>query len=151
MAQGKGDRSLNIGFVSTRFRGLDGVSLESAKWATVLKEFGHHSFWFAGELDRDPAVCMLVPEAFFGHPGALSLNKALFSRQQQRSRKTTDTLHQLKELLKDKLYAFVESFHIDLLIAENALAIPMHDPGLRSLNLSTAVAVAAFEVLRQRR
>lgn len=28
--------------------------------------------------------------------------------------------------------------------------IPMHDPGLRSLNLSTAAAIAAYEVLRQR-
>ena len=30
---GKRDRSLNIGFISTRFRGLDGVSLEAGKWA----------------------------------------------------------------------------------------------------------------------
>jgi tRNA (cytidine/uridine-2'-O-)-methyltransferase len=33
---------------------------------------------------------------------------------------------------------------------ERLLAIPMHDPGLRSLNLSSAVAVALYEVLRQR-
>ena len=35
--------------------------------------------------------------------------------------------------------------------AERLVAIPMADPGLRSLNLSTAVAVALYEVLRQRR
>lgn len=29
-------KSLNIGFVSTRFKGLDGVSLESAKWAEIF-------------------------------------------------------------------------------------------------------------------
>ena len=33
---------------------------------------------------------------------------------------------------------------------ERVVKIPMHDPGLRSLNLSTAAAVAAYEVLRQR-
>jgi tRNA (cytidine/uridine-2'-O-)-methyltransferase len=35
--------------------------------------------------------------------------------------------------------------------AERLVAIPMADPALRSLNLSTAVAVALYEVLRQRR
>jgi tRNA (cytidine/uridine-2'-O-)-methyltransferase len=34
---------------------------------------------------------------------------------------------------------------------ESLVSIPMADPALRSLNLSTTVAVAAYEVLRQRR
>jgi hypothetical protein len=29
--------SRRIGFISTRFAGTDGVSLETAKWATVLE------------------------------------------------------------------------------------------------------------------
>lgn len=45
-----------IGFVSTRFAGTDGVSLEAAKWAEVLEQEGHECYWFAGELDRDPIV-----------------------------------------------------------------------------------------------
>jgi tRNA (cytidine/uridine-2'-O-)-methyltransferase len=32
---------------------------------------------------------------------------------------------------------------------DHALSIPMHDPELRSLNLSTAAALAAYEVVRQ--
>jgi tRNA (cytidine/uridine-2'-O-)-methyltransferase len=35
--------------------------------------------------------------------------------------------------------------------ADRLVAIPMLDPDLRSLNLSTAVAIAVYEVLRQRR
>jgi tRNA (cytidine/uridine-2'-O-)-methyltransferase len=35
--------------------------------------------------------------------------------------------------------------------AHRLLAVPMLDPALRSLNLSTAVALALYEVLRQRR
>ena len=50
------NKSLNVGFVSTRFKGLDGVSLEASKWADVLEGFHHRSFWFAGELDKDTAV-----------------------------------------------------------------------------------------------
>jgi tRNA (cytidine/uridine-2'-O-)-methyltransferase len=34
---------------------------------------------------------------------------------------------------------------------DHALAIPMQDPALRSLNLSTAAALAAYEVARQER
>ena len=55
----------NIGFVSTRFAGTDGVTLETSKWARVFKQMGHNYFWFAGRLDRNPANSFLVPEAFF--------------------------------------------------------------------------------------
>ena len=64
-------RSLNIGFVSTRFAGTDGVSLESEKWAQVLEEFGHTCYWFAGVLDKEDGREMSVPEAFFNHPDNL--------------------------------------------------------------------------------
>ena len=43
---------LNIGFVSTRFAGTDGVTLEASKWSDVLESNHHRCFWFAGELDR---------------------------------------------------------------------------------------------------
>ncbi len=35
--------------------------------------------------------------------------------------------------------------------ADRLVRLPMHDPELRSLNLSTAVGIALYEVLRQRR
>ena len=44
--------SLNIGFVGTRFEDTDGVSLESFKWVTVLRELGHRCFFFAGACER---------------------------------------------------------------------------------------------------
>jgi glycosyltransferase involved in cell wall biosynthesis len=121
------NKSLNVGFVSTRFKGLDGVSLEASKWADVLEGFHHRSFWFAGELDKDPAVSMLVPEAFFQHPDNVALSRELFGRQ-SRPREVTDRIHAMKERLKDALYAFIRRFDLDLIIAENVLAIPMHIP-----------------------
>ena len=63
----------NIGFVSTRFAGTDGVSLEAAKWSEILERSGHRCFWFAGDLDRDPERSLKVPEAFFKH----ETNKAI--------------------------------------------------------------------------
>jgi len=35
--------------------------------------------------------------------------------------------------------------------AERFLALPMHSPHVRSLNLSTSVGIVLYEVLRQRR
>jgi len=51
-----------VGFVATRFLGNDGVSLESDKWAEILREAGHQVFWYAGKLDRKPKYSYCVPE-----------------------------------------------------------------------------------------
>ncbi|MBW2570568.1 MAG: hypothetical protein JRE47_14695 [Deltaproteobacteria bacterium] len=67
----------NIGFVSTRFAGTDGVSLESSKWAEVFKKNGHRCFWFAGELDREPEKSYLVPEAHFHHAQNIWINERI--------------------------------------------------------------------------
>ena len=125
--EAKKTRGLHIGFVSTRFQGLDGVSLETAKWVTLLERFHHRCYWFAGELDTDPERSLLVPEAYFRHPDILALERELFGTA-TRSRQMTDTLHRMKEYLKTRLYEFVERFHLDLLVAQNCLAIPLHLP-----------------------
>jgi glycosyltransferase involved in cell wall biosynthesis len=115
----------NIGFLSTRFSGTDGVSLESAKWAEVLQANGHQCYWFAGELDRDPAKSLLVEEAHFEHESVKWVQEKAFGRK-GRQGVVTDMLHALRSLLKVRLYEFIEKFHLDLLIAQNSLTIPMH-------------------------
>ncbi len=120
-------RQRNIGFISTRFSGTDGVTLETAKWEQIFTEFGHRCFRFAGLLDTDNGRSMTVPEAFFGHPDNLALNEQIFGRK-VRSREVTDRIYSVKEYLKERLYEFIRSFSIDLLVAENCLAIPMHIP-----------------------
>jgi hypothetical protein len=69
----------NIGFVSTRFAGTDGVTLESSKWAEVLEQKGHRCLWFAGELDRDSKKSFLVPEAHFQHDRNVWINAKVFA------------------------------------------------------------------------
>jgi mannosylglucosylglycerate synthase len=116
-----------IGFVSTRFAGTDGVSLESAKWAEVLWHYQHSSYWYAGRLDRDPAISMPVPEAGLAHPDNVWINQRVFGRS-TRPREVTQRIYELSEHLKDTLYEFVQRFEIDILIVENALCIPMNVP-----------------------
>jgi glycosyltransferase involved in cell wall biosynthesis len=118
---------LRIGFISTRFEGTDGVSLETAKWALVFEEMGHTCFYFAGKCDRPDEVSYVVPEAFFHHPEMDELHDLLFSRA-TRPVEVTERIHRLKEHFKQHLYAFVSRFDIDLLIIENALSIPVHVP-----------------------
>jgi mannosylglucosylglycerate synthase len=127
MTQARTRTNLRIGFVSTRFAGTDGVSLEAAKWVEVLHRLGHHCFYFAGELDTPPERSRLVPEAYWEHPDIAEIQRAAFaerSRPPHISRRISD----LKYLLKEKLYLFVKDFGIDLLIVQNALAIPMNIP-----------------------
>jgi glycosyltransferase involved in cell wall biosynthesis len=119
--------SKKIGFISTRFAGADGVSLEASKWAVVLRENGHHCFWFAGELDRYPERSMLVPEAHFQHEENKRINERIIGNK-KRDTGITDAIHSSKSYLKSKLYEFISKFDIDLLVAENVLTIPMHVP-----------------------
>ena len=117
----------NIGFVSTRFAGTDGVSLEAAKWSEILERSGHRCFWFAGDIDHDPERSLRVPEAFFKHEANKAIDAEIFGRK-RRSRETTQAIHDLRMLLKKRLYEFIDRFRIDMLVAQNLLTIPMHLP-----------------------
>ena len=116
-----------IGFVSTRFAGSDGVSLESEKWARMLEADGHTVFWFAGELNRPEERSMLVPEAHFSHESSLRIGEAVWGRM-SRPAEINALIKTQAELLRTKLYEFRERFGIEILVAENALTIPMQIP-----------------------
>ncbi len=120
-------RDHNIGFVSTRFAGTDGVSLEAEKWARVFEQEGLPSFYFAGELDRDPARCYLVEEAHFQHPDVKLIQRNCFGVN-SRSREITRKINQIKSHLKEHIYNFIKKFDIDMIVAENCLTIPMNIP-----------------------
>jgi len=119
--------SKNIGFVSTRFAGQDGVSLESAKWAEVLWQDRHVSFWYSGQSDRNPDISHVVPEAFFGFSENQWINERIW-KGDVRDRFVTERIRALSDFIKSTLYRFVEKFDIDILVPQNCLAIPMHIP-----------------------
>lgn len=130
-----------IGFISTRFAGTDGVSLESAKLAQVLWDDRHVSYWYAGRLDRAAGISHCVPEAFFGHPANQWINQRIFGTT-KRSRVVTQRIQELAAYLKDTLYRFIERFEIDLIIPQNALTIPMHVP----LGIALTELIAETEI-----
>ncbi|MES2209697.1 MAG: glycosyltransferase family 4 protein [Chloroflexota bacterium] len=149
-----------IGFISTRFAGTDGVSLETAKWASTLERIGHTCYYFAGVCDRPPERSRVVPEAFYRHPDIEAINRRAYVGEWDANGHEDDTtpgpknvpgvsvsihtrppavslrIHELRETLKAELRAFVAQFELELLIIENASAIP--------LNLPLGLALAEF-------
>ena len=121
------DKNHIIGFISTRFAGTDGVTLETQKWANILTDLGQECFYFAGEGDIPEDISYIVPEAHFQHPDILALNQDLFDNY-TRSSDTSGKIQSLRFHLKKHIYEYVDKFKIELLIVENALAIPMNIP-----------------------
>lgn len=129
--------SHRIGFVSTRFDGTDGVSLETRKWAQILERLGQKVYYFAGLSDQTEKISFVVPEAHFMHPDVKEIADISY-RSSTRPPKITARIHELRAYLKDRLYEFIKKYDVELLIAENALSIPMHIP----LGLALAELIA---------
>ena len=70
---------------------------------------------------------MLAEEAYFKHPVIREINEHCFSRS-KRSREMSRMIPDVKVLLKDNIYEFVEKFKIDIIVPQNALAIPVNIP-----------------------
>jgi glycosyltransferase involved in cell wall biosynthesis len=138
------DKRLRIGFVSTRFSGTDGVSLETEKWVNTLERLGHKCFYFAGESDRPPEKTHLVPEAHFKHPSVEALTTELFMAT-KRSRLTSQMVQSLKDHLKAHIEDFVGQFMLDMLIVENALSLPVNIP--LGLALTEFIAAENFPTI----
>lgn len=133
-----------IGFISTRFQGTDGVTLEARKWADILSSMGHSCFWMAGELDAPPEVSLHAPLAYFNQPEVAEVQAKLFGVA-FRTRAVTNQIQSIKERLKDDLYRFIEKYQLEVLIPENILAIPMHVP--LGLAMTETIAETTFPVI----
>jgi glycosyltransferase involved in cell wall biosynthesis len=116
-----------VGFISTRFHGTDGVTLEATKWADILRVEGAQCFWMAGLLDRAEEVSYFDPIAFFNHPSILEVQKALFGVT-TRPREISNRIQELKDKLKTSIYEFIKRFDLEVVIPQNILAIPMNVP-----------------------
>ena len=128
---------------------------------------GHTCFWFAGEVDRAPERSREVPEAFYRHPEIEAINAEVYAASREvtaaadaehplvrrrdffspyvRPPHVTRRIDELKGALKGSLYDFLRDFDLDLLVVENALAIPLNLP--LGLALAEVVAETGIPVL----
>jgi len=161
--------SRRIGFISTRFAGTDGVSLETSKWATVIERMGHECFYFAGECDRPKNKSFVVPEAFYKHPEIQAINDVAYQGtwgklHQGRKRHpeieeltkdffsvyirpsyVTQRIHELRFYIKEEIYKFVQQYKIEALIIENASTIPLNIP--LGLAITEFIAETGYPVI----
>jgi glycosyltransferase involved in cell wall biosynthesis len=137
-------KPLNIGFLSFRFQGTDGVSLETSKWAQVLEEMGHTCYYFSGQSDRPKERSMIVEEAHFLHPEIREYYFKFFNST-KRTEQETQWIHRKREMFKKHIRAFIKAFDLDLLIPENLLSFPQNIP--LSMALSEVIAETAIPVI----
>jgi mannosylglucosylglycerate synthase len=133
-----------IGFISTRFAGNDGVSLETRKWVKVLEGLGHECCFFAGESDWPEGHSYVVPEAHFDHPQVRSLTAELFD-DYRRQPQTSSAVKKFQNHLEEHLQRFLKQFEPQVLIVQNALALPMHIP--LGLAITELIAEGAMPVI----
>ncbi len=119
--------NIKVGFISTRFHGTDGVSLEVRKWVDIMHSMGNQCFFYSGLSDYPADKSMVVPEAFFNHPEIAVKQEEFFSKR-YRSAEDTAWVEDMKNHFKKTLREFIKKFEIDLLIAQNCLTIPMNIP-----------------------
>ena len=117
---------MNVGFIATRLAGTDGVTLETAKLAAVMRKHGHQVYYCAGELDGE-APGLEASELHFEDPVALELGRRAFEQQQEEGRLLPDIAARAEQLLPP-LRHFIHDFHIDFAVVQNAFAIPMQLP-----------------------
>lgn len=126
--------------ISTRFAGLDGVSLEAAKLAPVIREAGHDIAWFAGELSDDFGPGSEVGAAHFeGEDNAALQHRAFGS--DERDRIVESEIRDRASVLKHEVIRFLIDFGVDVAYVHNALSIPMQLP----------LAIAVTEALAETR
>lgn len=118
---------MRIGFVGTRFAGLDGVSLEAAKVAHVLRGDGHEIVWFAGELDSEFSPGVEVPLARFDTPENLALQDECFGVHHTPAAAFA-LIEERAARLEGALRAFIADYAVDTLVVQQAMAIPMQLP-----------------------
>ena len=115
-------RALHLG---TRLAGTDGVSLEAAKVARVLDDLGFARLDCAGEVETPGAI--LLPEMHFRDPVAVDLHDRAFATDDPDPRLERD-LEDATDRLTEALLPRVRDAAPDLLVVQNAWAIPMQLP-----------------------
>jgi mannosylglucosylglycerate synthase len=118
---------MRIGIVATRIAGVDGVTFEIAKWETVLTRMGHQVRLLAGEVDALRPNARLVPAMHFTYPPAARASAAAFDAESD-AKAVRAEIDRLADQLVPVIADWIEAVRIELLIVENAWAIPMHLP-----------------------
>ena len=120
---------MRIGFIATRLSGTDGVTLEVEKWSHVLGHMDHKLYYCAGELGGYAKGGTLIPKLHFADRSIHSLSKQAFEEVgEDDGHHLADQIYSFADELRAPLRKFIRDNHLDLIIVQNALTIPMNIP-----------------------
>lgn len=120
---------MNIGIIIGRIGGVDGVALEAEKWIEVLQDMGHRVYTLSGQFQErpmDPETETLVPEMSFFSPESFWSQKKAFFYPETDPQELIEHLNLYSKVIYKKIINWITERKIDLLISENASALPSH-------------------------
>lgn len=120
---------MKIGIIISRIGGVDGVALETEKWIYVLKKLGHKVNILTGKLEREltNTPITIMPELDFHHTTTLKEQKDLFFNFNiKEENRLYKWLIRNTDFIQEKLWSWVKETKPDLLIIQNASALPSH-------------------------
>ncbi len=120
---------MKIGIIIGRIGGVDGVALETEKWIEVLKRMGHKVFIISGQfqgrrIDNDYET--LVPEMSFHSPESFWSQKKAFFHPETIPDELIEHINLYSKVIYKKITEWARKNNIELLISENASALPAH-------------------------
>jgi len=120
---------MKIGILIGRIGGVDGVALETEKWIAVFRKMGHEVYTLSGQFEErkfDPAFETLVPEMSFFSPESFWGQKKAFHFPDDNLSELLEHIHFYAELIGDKIIDWAREKELDVLVSENASALPAH-------------------------
>jgi glycosyltransferase involved in cell wall biosynthesis len=120
---------MRIGIIIGRIGGVDGVALETEKWIEVLQRMGHEIFILSGQFEErhmDKATETLVPEMSFFSPESFWSQKKAFFYPETNPSELIEHINLYSKVIYKKILEWLEEQKIELLISENASALPSH-------------------------
>ncbi|MDC0584158.1 glycosyltransferase family 4 protein [Bacteroidales bacterium] len=120
---------MNIGIIIGRIGGVDGVALETEKWIEVLKKMGHTVYIVAGQYEERRMNCEyedLIREMSFFSPESYWAQKKAFHHPEPDVEELKKHLSLYSKVIYKKLNDWVKKRNIEIIISENASALPFH-------------------------
>jgi mannosylglucosylglycerate synthase len=135
---------MKIGIIIGRIGGVDGVALETEKWIQVLRRMGHKIFIISGQYQNwvfDPEYNTLVVEMSFFSPESYWGQKKAFFHPDANIGELLEHIHLYSSIIRDKIVRWVREKNIDVVISENASALPAH------LEMGLGISMALKELV----
>ena len=120
---------MRIGIIIGRIGGVDGVALETEKWIEVLNRMGHQTYLISGQFEEramNPECETIVPEMSFFSPENYLVQKKAFLYPDSNVDELIEHIELYCNAICKKILDWVHEKKIDLLISENASALPSH-------------------------